>query len=438
MNSKRLSGYNFFIHTFGCQMNEYDSEHIAGILYANGASPVNSPDKSNLIIINTCAVREKTINKLYSLLGRYKSIKSDNNAIICVAGCVAQLQKNILFKIPYVDFVVGPDNYWKIADILSGRKGERNLYTEWYSKWHEIDNISRENNISGYITIMEGCNNFCSYCIVPFTRGREKYRSSESIIKEASKLARNGFKEIQLLGQNVNSYRDPQTKKSFCDLLKDISRIEGIEWIRFFTSHPKDFTSVVAQTMKESEKICCQLHLPIQAGSNSVLKRMNRGYTREEYLAKIDILRDFIPDISLSTDIIVGFPGETEKNFAATLKLLGKVRYSNIFSFRYSPRPRTKALQYKDSVSFQDKKKRLIQVQDLQKNIQIEKHKNLIGKTFKVLCMGKSKKNPSIYSGRNEAYQVINFSSPYNVIGKFVQVKITDSGPYSLKGIIIP
>jgi len=418
-------------------MNEYDSEHIAGILSANGASVVDSPDKSNLIIINTCAVRDKTINKFYSLLGRYKSIKSDNSAIICIVGCVAQLQRNILLKIPYVDFVVGPDNYWKIVDILSGRKGERNLYTEWYRNWHEIDNISRENNISGYITIMEGCNNFCSYCIVPFTRGREKYRSSENIIKEASKLAHNGFKEIQLLGQNVNSYRDPQSKKNFCDLLKEISCVEGIEWIRFFTSHPKDFTSAVAQTMKESEKICCQLHLPVQAGSNSVLKRMIRGYTREEYLAKIDIMRDFIPDISLSTDIIVGFPGETEKNFTATLKLLEKVRYSNIFSFRYSPRPHTKALQYKDSVSFEAKKKRLIQVQDLQKNIQIKKHKNLIGKTFKVLCMGKSKKNPSVYSGRNEAYQVINFSSPDNVIGKFVQVNITDSGPYSLRGKII-
>ena len=418
-------------------MNEYDSEHIAGILSANGASVVDSPDKSNLIIINTCAVRDKTINKFYSLLGRYKSIKRDNRAIICIAGCVAQLQRNILLKIPYVDFVVGPDNYWKIVDILSGRKGERNLYTEWYRNWHEIDNISRENNISGYITIMEGCNNFCSYCIVPFTRGREKYRSSENIIKEASKLAHNGFKEIQLLGQNVNSYHDPQSKKNFCDLLKEISCVEGIEWIRFFTSHPKDFTSAVAQTMKESEKICCQLHLPVQAGSNSVLKRMSRGYTREEYLAKIDIMRDFIPDISLSTDIIVGFPGETEKNFTATLKLLEKVLYSNIFSFRYSPRPLTKALQYKDSVSFQAKKKRLIQVQDLQKNIQIKKHKTLIGKTFKVLCMGKSKKNSSVYSGRNEAYQVINFSSPDNVIGKFVQVNITDSGPYSLRGKII-
>jgi len=437
MNSNKLSGHNFFIHTFGCQMNEYDSEHIAGILSANGAFPVDSPDKSNLIIINTCAVRDKTINKLYSLLGRYKSIKSDNDAIICIAGCVAQLQRNILLKKPYVDFVVGPDNYWKIADILSGEKGERNLHTEWYSNWHEIDNISRKNNISGYITIMEGCNNFCSYCVVPFTRGREKYRSSERIIKEASKLARNGFKEIQLLGQNVNSYLDPQTKRSFCDLLKDVSCIEGIEWIRFITSHPKDFTAVVAQTMKESEKICCQLHLPVQAGSNAVLKRMSRGYTREEYLEKIDILQDFMPDISLSTDIIVGFPGETEENFRATLKLLEKVRYSNIFSFRYSPRPLTKALQYKDSVSFQVKKKRLIQVQDLQKNIQIKKHKNLIGKTCKVLCMGKSKKEPSIYSGRNEAFQVINFSSQEDVIGKFVQVKIKDSGPYSLKGKLI-
>jgi len=281
---------------------------------------------------------------------------------------------------------------------------------------------------------MEGCNNFCSYCIVPFTRGREKFRPFPNIIKEVKDLADNGYKEIQLLGQNVNSYRDPSSGKDFSALLREVNSIPGIEWIRFITSHPTKFTLDIALAMKEGEKICPQLHLPLQSGSSSVLRRMNRGYTREEYLEKIKLLRDLMPGISLNTDIIVGFPGETEKEFQETLKILEEVRYTNIFSFRYSPRPLTAASRMTDDVPFEVKKRRLIEVQELQKNIQLEKNKSMIGRVIKVLCLGKSKKNPQIFSGRNQGFQVVNFKSPKDFTGEFTPVLITSCGPHSLQG----
>jgi len=281
---------------------------------------------------------------------------------------------------------------------------------------------------------MEGCNNFCSYCIVPYTRGREKFRPFQSIIKEIRDLSKKGFLEIQLLGQNVNSYRDPESGKGFSSLLKEVSRTEGIEWIRFISSHPKNFTQDTAEAMSASEKVCHQLHLPIQSGSTSVLKRMNRGYTREEYLKIITMLRSLMPNISLSTDIIVGFPGETEEEFQDTLSVLEEIRFTNIFSFRYSPRPKTAASKEKDSIPFEEKKKRLIKVQTLQKKIQFEFNSSLIGATMKVLCLGRSKKDSQVLSGRNEGYQVVNFTSQEDVIGRYVYVRITSCGPYSLIG----
>jgi tRNA-2-methylthio-N6-dimethylallyladenosine synthase len=281
---------------------------------------------------------------------------------------------------------------------------------------------------------MEGCDNFCSYCVVPYTRGREKYRSISSILKEAEELASRGYKEIQLLGQNVNSYRDPDTGISFAYLLREINNITGIQWIRFITSHPKNFTDEIAYAMKELRKVCHQLHLPVQSGSTSVLKRMKRGYTRENYLRKIDLLRKLMPDIHLSTDIIVGFPGETEAEFQETLSLLSDIKYTNIFSFRYSPRPFTAASKMEDSVPFEKKKSRLIQVQELQKEIQRENNKSTIGQTQKVLCTGTSKKDPHVYAGRNSGYQVVNFTSPKNVLDQFIRVRILSCGPYSLSG----
>jgi len=432
-----LKNLKFCIHTFGCQMNENDSERIGGILTQMGVQKSNSLENSNLIIINTCAVRQKSEKKLFSLLGRLSRMKKRKNLIIGVVGCVAQLHRaQLLNKNADVDFILGPDNYNVLAEVILKHLGEKFIATNWSREWKEIPSeyIIRKSNISAFVTIMEGCNNFCSYCIVPFTRGREKFRPFPKIIQEVKDLALKGFKEVQLLGQNVNSYQDSFSGKDFPSLLREVNRIPGIEWIRFITSHPKNFTPDIALAMKEGNKICHQLHLPIQSGSSSMLKRMNRGYTREEYLEKISLLRDLMPDISLSTDIIVGFPGETEKEFQETLKILSEIRYTNIFSFCYSPRPLTSASQMKDDVPVEIKKRRLLEVQDTQKNIQMDKNKSLIGQVIKTLCLGKSKKDPRTYSGRNEGFQVVNFKSRKNLIGKFVDVRITSCGPHSLQG----
>ncbi len=432
-----LKNMKYYIRTFGCQMNENDSERIAGILASEGAKPSPSLEESDLIIINTCAVREKSEEKLYSFLGRLSSLKKRKNVTIGVVGCVAQLYDSEIFeKKPSVDFIIGPDNYGKLSEILNSDHKEKISSTSWNQDFHDFpsEKIFRDSNISAYVTIMEGCNNFCSYCIVPFTRGREKFRPLKSILKEVRELAQKGFKEIQLLGQNVNSYRETEKKRGFSVLLKEVNRIDGIEWIRFITSHPKNFTPDIAEAMSESENVCHQLHLPIQSGSTRVLKTMNRGYTREDYLEKISILRSLMPDISLSTDIIVGFPGETEEEFKETLSVLEEVQFTNLFSFRYSPRPHTAASRQKDTVPFEEKKNRLIQVQALQKEIQRNFNTSLIGKTMKVLCLGRSKKDAQVYSGRNEGYQVVNFKSRDDVIGRFVEVRVTSCGPYSLIG----
>jgi tRNA-2-methylthio-N6-dimethylallyladenosine synthase len=422
-------------------MNESDSEHIAGLLMAKGAAPSANPETSDIIIINTCAVREKSEEKLYSLLGRLINLKKKKKGLIIgVAGCVAQLYgSNLLSKFPGIDLVMGPDNYWKIADLFPFHQEDKIIATEWSNKWQTLPDscVLRRSRVSAYITIMEGCNNFCSYCIVPFTRGREKSRPQSQILDEVRFLAGKGYKEIQLLGQNVNSYLDPKSGADFSSLLQSVSRIERIEWVRFITSHPKNLKSETAVVMAESDKVCHQLHLPVQSGSDSVLNRMNRGYSTDTFLKTVHCLRKLMPDISLSTDIIVGFPGETDKEFEETLLLLETVRFTNIFSFRYSPRPLTAASRFGNDVPFEVKKERLIKVQQLQKNLQIEMNQKKIGKIFRVLCTGTSKKNPNVFSGRNDGYQVVNFSAGKYPEDRFVMVKITSSGPYSLRGIAL-
>jgi len=435
----RLANKKFFIHTYGCQMNENDSERISGLLRDEGALPEDSLEDSDIIIINTCAVRQKSEEKLYSLLGRLGDLKRKKDITVGVVGCVAQLYRSgLIEEKPVIDFVMGPDNYGQIQDILANQTDEKIVSTRWRREWHEVPSskVHRKGKTSAYATIMEGCDNFCAYCVVPFTRGREKHRPERHILEEIRQLAREGYLEIQLLGQNVNSYRDPEKGTSFEHLLKGVNRIESIQWIRFLTSHPKDLPTSLARTIKEAKKICHQLHLPLQSGSSDVLEKMNRGYTKEEYLEKIQMLRSYMPDMSFSTDIIVGFPGETEDDFEQTIEVLKTVRFTNIFSFRFSPRPRTAAAKIEDSVPFAVKRDRLLAVQDIQKQVQLEHNSSLIGKTEKVLCLGKSKKDHRKYSGRNEAYQVVNFHSDLDVIGQFADVRITSCGPYSLHGEI--
>jgi len=424
----------FFIHTFGCQMNVNDSEHIGGLLQQEGLKPVSSWQESDLIIINTCAVRQKSEEKLFSLLGRLKPWKQKKKKILGVIGCVAQLRREEIFaKAPHVDFIVGPDNYHRLLELIKFEA--KQMATNWHSDWYEISALPlRASQSSAYVTIMEGCNNFCAYCVVPFTRGREKYRPFTYILDEVKKLADLGYQEIHFLGQNVNSYRDQASGKDLVDILEKANQVSGLRWIRFITSHPRYFDQRLAKAMASLEKVCAQLHLPLQAGSNNILSLMNRGYTREEYLEKVAMIREYIPSISLSTDIIVGFPGEEEEDFQQTLEMLEKIKFDNIYSFRFSPRPRTAAAKLEDNVPPETKRQRLLEVQARQKEIQSAKHKTQVGQVMEVLCTGKSKKDERIFSGRNEAYQVINFAANEEVMGKFVLVKITDYGPYSLRG----
>jgi len=432
-----MKDLRFFIRTFGCQMNENDSEKIAGLLTAAGALKVDTPEDGQVIIVNTCAVREKSEEKLYSYLGRLRSLKKKTGAVIGVAGCIGQLyREKLLTTKPFLDFVCGPDHYQELPEILSSRLLEKVVSTGWSRRWKETPprSILHERAVSAYVTIMEGCDHFCTYCIVPFARGREKFRPLGNILAEIRDLAGRDYKEIQLLGQNVNSYKDPETGLPFSGLLSAIDSIPGLSWVRFMTSHPRNFTADIAKAMQQSPRACRQLHLPLQSGATSVLDRMNRGYAREDYLEKIGMLRSLMPEISLSTDIIVGFPGETENEFEETLTALQEIRFANIFSFRYSPRPHTAASRLKDDVPFDVKRRRLLEVQRLQKLIQSDIHKSYVGKTLDVLCSGKSKKDPHAYSGRNEGYQVVNFKCDQDVTGRFVPVLITAWGPYSLRG----
>jgi tRNA-2-methylthio-N6-dimethylallyladenosine synthase len=427
----------FFIRTFGCQMNESDSERIAGLLCAAGARKSDCPEEADLLIVNTCAVREKSEEKLYSYLGRLARLKKKKPVRIAVVGCVAQLRGGALVeRQPGVDLVLGPDNCAEIVAWSFGQTAEKCVSTAWSKEWHETspELISRKSTVSAYVTVMEGCNNFCAYCVVPFTRGREKYRPLRSILEEIRNLADRGFKEIQLLGQNVNQYRDPESKRGFVSLLREAAAADGIEWIRFLTSHPKYFTMEIASAMCEIKKVCRHLHLPLQSGSTAVLKRMRRGYSKKEYLDKISALRRLMPEIGLTTDIIVGFPGETEKDFEETLDVLERIGFASIFSFRYSPRPLTQAAGFTDDVPPADKQKRLVEVQRLQKDIQLRNHARQVGKVKRILCLGTAKRTPDLYYGRDEGNLVVNFHSAEGCIGSFTDVRITGFGAYSLRG----
>jgi tRNA-2-methylthio-N6-dimethylallyladenosine synthase len=427
----------FFIRTFGCQMNENDSEHIAGVLARSGAEKAGSPEDADLVIVNTCAVREKSEEKLFSYLGRLSSLKKKRPFLIGVAGCVAQVRQGGLFETrPFIDFVVGPDNYADIPDIVEKAAFAPCVRTGRSRDWREFGHAQtlRENAASAYVTVMEGCDNFCAYCVVPFSRGREKFRPLASIVREVRDLAADGAGEVQLLGQNVDSYRDPETGCGLAELLDETSAVPGIQWIRFLTSHPRNFGDEIIRAMQRNPKVCRQIHLPVQSGSTSVLTRMHRGYSRDDYLALVGRLQARLPGLLLSTDIIVGFPGETESDFEETCEVVRRVRFAGLFSFRYSPRPQTAAARMADDVPLEVKRRRLIALQGLQKDIQLSINGSFVGRTMRVLCLGKGLKGPGRLSGRTEGNLVVNFSAPEDIIGRFVTVRITGCGPYSLHG----
>ncbi len=420
-------------------MNEYDSERIASILNSLSMRRVENGEIPDLFIVNTCAVREKSEEKLFSFLGRIKELNKLKRVLIGVVGCVSQVERERIFeRAPFVDFVLGPHSYKEIPKVLEEiKKRQKIMDVGWRRDYQELDiEIVRESPFSAYVTVMEGCNKFCSFCIVPFSRGREISRDINNILDEVRGLADKGYKEIQFLGQNIDAYTDPGTGERLIDLLYKASEIDGIEWIRFITSHPKDIKEDFILSLKNLKKVTKYIHLPAQSGSSSVLQRMRREYTREEYMEKVSMIRSLIPEMVIGTDIIVGFPGETEGEFEETLKLLEEVRFDNLYSFKYSPRKGTLASRMKDDVPKEVKVQRLMKVQNLQKKIQWEKNKNFVGKMVKVLVTGKSRKDSSIFAGRDEGNRVVNFRGNVK-IGEVCTVLIEEATPHSLKGVAL-
>ncbi|MCS7203318.1 MAG: tRNA (N6-isopentenyl adenosine(37)-C2)-methylthiotransferase MiaB [Thermodesulfovibrio sp.] len=423
-----------YIKTFGCQMNEHDSERMLGIFCSKGFFEVEEPKDADVIVFNTCAIRQKAEHKFFSSLGRVKHLKRKNpNLKIIVAGCIAQLRGEKIFNFaPYVDYVIGPDNINYLTEILNGKISNKVLISEN----PEIAKINlpvlRKNLVKAWVNIIYGCNNFCSYCIVPYTRGRERSRPSESIINEIKILAEQGYKEVTLLGQNVNSYRDGDI--DFPELLKRINEIEGIERIRFITSHPKDLSKKLINTMMSCEKICEHIHLPLQAGSDKILKLMNRKYTYEEYLEKIMWLRQLIPNISITSDIIVGFPQETDEDFNKTIDALKEIQFDGIFAFKFSSRPGTAAAKLDGHLPEEVKAFRLAEVLKLQDEITEIKNKFLEGSIQEILIEGKDEEGFTIGRTRtNKVVKIIKDLAP----GKIIKVKIIKGHRHSLEGEII-
>jgi len=429
----------YFIHTMGCQMNEYDSLRIASILEKMGFAPAETMEEGDYLIVNTCSVREKPQHKADSSIGRFKQIKKKRPDVkIGFCGCVAQQDgEKILKHSKYIDFVVGTDGLDRMEEVIACvENGQRMCDTQVNDGSLTIGSFRRSVNVSSFVTIMKGCDNFCSYCIVPYVRGREKSRTVEEIMEEVQYLADNGAKEITLLGQNVNSYgKGLEISVSFPELIKRVSDIEGIRRVRFVTSHPKDFSDGLIEMIKNNEKVCEYLHLPLQAGSDRVLKAMNRKYTYEKYRDMVLRAKAQIPDIALSSDFIVGFPGETEEDFECTLNALREIEYDTIFAFAYSVRPGTSAEKLADDVPEQVKKMRLAKVLDLQKEIIAKRSKAYEKTVVEVMVEGRGKRDENQFSGRNRQNKVVNFSSDKELnIGDFARVYITQARPNSLYG----
>jgi tRNA-2-methylthio-N6-dimethylallyladenosine synthase len=428
----------FYLETFGCQMNDHDSEKVAGVLLSRGYRQVESPDAASLVLYNTCSIREKAAQKVFSRLGEYRGRQSEGR-IIGVLGCVAQQEGEEIFeRAPWVSLVCGSASYRKLPELLSQLEAGNHRVTGLDNntdETFETEMTRRDNPWRAYLTIIEGCDKACSYCVVPYTRGPERSRASESVLREAGQLAELGYSEIQLLGQTVNSYKDPTTRKlRFSELLLEVADIPGIRRVRFTTSHPSDFTKDIVEAIEAQPKLCDHVHLPVQSGSTRILRSMERTYTRAEYLDKIAMIRGARRPISITTDIIVGFPGETHADFEETLSLLEEVRYDGMFSFKYSPRPNTPSLAMSDPIPEEEKSRRLTILQEKQREIQTARNEELVGQTFEVLVSGKSRRENQ-WSGHTTSHRVLNFTSmEKELLGNYVQVHVTGAGPNSLVG----
>ncbi|MBN1684097.1 MAG: tRNA (N6-isopentenyl adenosine(37)-C2)-methylthiotransferase MiaB [Gammaproteobacteria bacterium] len=428
----------FLIKTQGCQMNEYDSKRIADLLIATQEFELtDKPESADFLILNTCSVRDKAQEKVFSELGRWRPLKNENpKIVIAVGGCVAaQEGENIIKRAPCVDIVFGPQTLHHLVDMYETvQKTALTQIDVSFPQIEKFDHLPKHqaDGVTSYITIMEGCNNFCTYCIVPFTRGREISRPVESILDEAKTLAAQGVREIMLLGQNVNHYHFES--HDLAQLIRLVAKIPGIDRIRFTSSHPKYFSQNLTETFRDVPELVNHLHLPVQSGSDRILAKMHRGYTALDFKNKINALRKIRPQISISSDFIVGFPGETEKDFEATMQLIEDIGFDTSYSFIYSPRPGTKAEKLTDDIPLNIKKKRL---KILQATIYQHAEKisqGMLGTTQKILVTGFSKKNSDQLSGRTENNRVVNFQGDATLIGQFIDVTITEALPNSLRG----
>ncbi len=437
-----------FMETFGCQMNERDSEIMAQLLGEHSYLQTDKPDKADVVVVNTCSIRGKAAHKAYSCFGRYKKLKAKNpRLILAVTGCVAQQDgASLLERMPYIDIVMGPQAIYALPSLVAAARREKkpqvatDLSVDFIIPPF-LPSLADGAPHKRFITIMQGCDNFCTYCVVPYTRGREISRSFTDIMAEATQLVNQGIQELTLIGQNVNSYgkgRDGRQSKSFPELLRSVAAIDGLQRLRFTTSHPKDLSEELMRCFFEIPSLCPHFHLPVQSGSNIILQRMNRKYTIETYLDKVARLRKYRPDIALTTDIIIGFPGETDDDFAATMQVLDTVRYHGAYSFKYSDRPNAKAADFPDKVTEEIKSERLARLQVRQNEISLALKQVEIGKTVEVMVEGASKAPDNQWSGRTGANQIVNFACAAKLTpGQLFVVKIVDACQNSLRGQMI-
>jgi tRNA-2-methylthio-N6-dimethylallyladenosine synthase len=443
VRERGLKTRNLYIQTFGCQMNVQDAEKMAYLMGKAGYAATNNPGDADLIIVNTCSVREKAAQKAYSLLGRFRELKSENPSLILgVAGCLAQQLGNKFFKMfPYLDMVVGTHQIDRLPEIVHSVKtsGARLTETEFCGYVRSLDIPAQPiaGKVGSFVTIMQGCNNFCTYCVVPFLRGREQSRPLAEIVAEVENLSLHGIQEVTLLGQNVNSYgKTLSGGADFAQLLEAIGKIDRIKRIRFTTSHPKDLSDSLIASFGRIPSLCGHIHLPVQAGSNKVLKKMKRGYTVEQYKERVAALRGALPDISITSDMIVGFPGEDDDDFEQTLELMKEIRFDGLFSFIYSRREGTPAAAMENRVPDSVKSERLKVLQSLQEMHTLEKNSALIGSCREVLVEGASRKNPGDLTGRTRDHRIVNFAGGSEFIGTLVNVRIRDAFLHSLRGEI--
>jgi tRNA-2-methylthio-N6-dimethylallyladenosine synthase len=439
-----VAGKTFYIETFGCQMNVHDSEKVIGTLLQHGYSQVEEPENAGLVLYNTCSIRDKAEQKVYNRLQNFKRA-AGKGKVFGVLGCVAQQEGEKIFeRAPHVSLVCGSASYTRFGEMLVQLEaGNRHVTGLSLDTEETFDTpfTRRDNPHRAYITIIEGCDKSCAYCVVPFTRGPERSRTSESVMNEARSLAGRGFTEIQLLGQNVNSYRDPSPAGwDFATLLARVAEVPGIRRVRYTTSHPRDFVKGIVDAMDANPVLCNHVHLPVQSGSSKVLAAMDRLYTRDEYMRRIEWLKNARRRYSLTTDIIVGFPGETERDFEETLDLLDEVQYDSLFSFKYSPRPNTAALAMEDRrVPEEEKQRRLLVLQEKQRAIQIRRNAELIGSIQEVLVEGRHQALGQ-WIGRTSCNRILNFTDSgadagdSSLVGRYLPVRVTRSGPNSLVG----